>query len=111
MRHRTQFRALDRRITYALLILVAFGSYWATLIGPGRGREMAAFWPTLFMFGYVIAGFWLGRFFTVCGVLVTALTIAGYLWLGEWFSLWMAAINGGGLIGGALWLRRMGSTP
>ena len=101
-------RPWDRRIGYAVLVLVVFGIYWASLIGGTRGRELSAFWPTLFMFGYVVAGFWIGRFFTICGVVVTALTLVGYFWLGEWFYLWMAAVNGGSLIAGGLWLRRMG---
>jgi hypothetical protein len=110
IRVRAKKAAVDRRIIYAMLALVAFGVYWATLIGPERGREMAAFWPTVFMFGYVLAGFWLGRFFTICGLVVTVLTMVGYRWAGEWFNLWMAAVDGVALVGGGLWLRRTGST-
>jgi hypothetical protein len=107
-RARTKTNVWDARIHYALIVMVCFGAYWATLISPARYREIAAFWPTLFMFGYVIAGFWVGKFFTYCGVIVTALTIVGYFWLGPWFYLWMAAVSGGGMIAGGLWLRRLG---
>ena len=107
-RSRVEKRPWDGRIHYALLALVGFGAYWSVLMDPSRGREMAAFWPTLFMLGYVLAGFWLGRFFTVCGLIVTALTIAGYFWLGPWFYLWMAFVAGGGMIAGGLWLRKAG---
>jgi hypothetical protein len=105
-RSRAEQRPWDGRIHYALLAIVAFGIYWSVLIDPVRGREMAAFWPTLFMLGYVLAGFWLGRFFIVCGLVVTALTVAGYFWLGPWFYLWMALVSGGGLMAGGLWLRK-----
>ncbi len=37
---------------------------------------------------------------------VTVLTLAGFLWLGEAFDLWMAFVNGGGLVLGGLWMRR-----
>jgi len=72
------------------------------------GAQISAFWTTLAMLGYVLAGIWLGRFFITCGIAVTALTLVGYFWLGHWFPLWMAAIEGGALIGGGLWLRRIG---
>jgi hypothetical protein len=101
----------DRRITYALLVLVAYGVVWSILLAPFGGREMGAFWPTLFMFGYVVAGLWLGRFFIICGATVTALTLIGFFWLGPWFYLWMAIVSGGGLIAGGLWLRRVGLRP
>lgn len=100
-------RRSDIRFQYAILSMIAFGIFWSVLITPDRGRELAAFWPTLFMLGYVIAGFWVGRFYIYCGVLVTALTMVGYFWLGQWFYLWMAVVSGGSLIAGGLWLRRV----
>jgi hypothetical protein len=60
------------------------------------------------MLGIVIAGLWLGRFFMLCGLSVTALSVLGFFWAGDWFDLWMAVANGGGLIACGLALRRMG---
>ena len=108
VRRRASGRRWDLRITYSMLVMIVFGLVWSIGMGHFGGREMAAFWPTLFMFGYVVMGFWLGRFFTYCGLLVTALTIVGYYWLGDWFLLWMAVVSGGGMIAGGLWLRRLG---
>ena len=107
-RARTKVQTWDSRIHYALIVMICFGAFWVYLIPREHYREIAAFWPTLFMFGYVVAGFWLGRFFTYCGLIVTALTIVGYFWLGAWFYLWMAAVSGGGMIAGGIWLRRLG---
>ncbi len=90
------------------LVLLAFGFVFLILFWPVAPRQMAAFWPTLIMLGFVIAGIWLGRFFIYCGIAVTALTLAGYFWIDAWFPLWMAVVNGGGLIAGGLWLRRQG---
>ena len=101
-------RLWDRRFAWAMLVLVVFGFIWSLVIGQMSPRQCDAFWPTLFMFGYVLAGIWLGRFFIWCGVAVTALTLVGYFWTGPWFQLWMAAIEGAALIGGGLWLRRFG---
>jgi hypothetical protein len=101
----------DMRINYAMLVLVAYGIVWSIVLGPLGPREMGVFWPTLFMFGYIVAGLWLGHFFIYCGLAVTALTMVGYFWLGPWFYLWMAAVGGGGLIAGGIWLRRVGLKP
>ncbi len=35
------------------------------------------------------------------------LTLVGYFRLGDAFDLWMAFVNGGGLIVGGLWMRRI----
>ncbi len=88
---------------------MAFGLLVVIVLGPVSLRRQDAFWPLLFMLGYVLAGNWVGRFFILCGVSVAALTVAGYLWTGAWFPLWMAATMAGALIGSGLWLRRMGA--
>jgi len=41
----------------------------------------------------------------VTGIGVYVLTLAGYFLLPQIFQLWMAAVGGGGLIIGGLWLR------
>lgn len=98
----------DRRATYAFLIVLAFGLFTEWLLGNGRWREISLFWPVLAMTGYIITGLWLGRFYVLCGSVVILLSLAGYLWSGPWFSLWMAVLGGGSLILGGLWLRRVG---
>jgi hypothetical protein len=107
-RAKGEYRASDFRFPAALLALAGFGLVWSYLLAPMSGAQISAFWTTLAMVGYVLAGIWLGRFFITCGIAVTALTLVGYFWLGHWFPLWMAAIEGGALIGGGLWLRRIG---
>lgn len=95
----------DARIPLALLLFFAFGYFTCTLghFGP---RELGAFWPMYFMLVYTIAGLWFGRAFVVIGVGIIALTLIGYFYVGAWFDLWMAFVNGGGLILGGLWMRR-----
>jgi hypothetical protein len=58
------------------------------------------------MLPYVMTGFWFGRVFVVIGMSVIALTLLGYFLAGPWFTLWMAVVNGGGLLLGGLWMRR-----
>jgi hypothetical protein len=98
----------DRPMLYAQFVVYAYGWILITLAWPLTPRQMDAIMPTLFMLGFVLAGLWLGRFFVVLGLAVTALTVAGFFWAGDLFRLWMAVVGGGGLIAGGLWLRRLG---
>lgn len=99
------------RLVAAPAALLAFGLLTTWILGPLDGRRLDAFWPLVFMLGYVLAGLWIGRFFILCGIGVGALTVAGYWLSGPWFALWMAAVNGGALILGGLWMRRAGIRP
>ena len=96
------------RLVYAQMVLILFGFLFLWLLPPSSPRQIAAFFPLVFMMGYVIAGLWMGRFFLFCGILVSALTVIGYLYSGPWLPLWMAAANGGALIAGGLYLRKVG---
>jgi len=97
--------AFDWRIVVAVLLFFAFGAAcsWMGHFGP---RELSAFWPILFMFGYALAGLWLGRAFILVGVGVALLIFAGYLWIDRGFELYLAAVDGGGLVIAGLWMRR-----
>jgi len=97
---------LAPRILMVFALFVGFGFVWATLLGRSGPRELAAFWPTLFLFGYALAGLWFGRAFTIIGVALAALVVAGFFWTGEAFDLYLAVVNGGGLILCGLWMRR-----
>jgi hypothetical protein len=102
-------RALGWRLVGAQIALMGFGGLVVVVLGPFGGRQLDAFWPLIFMLGYVLAGIWVGRFFILCGIAIALLTIAGFWWSGAWFSLWMAVVDGGALILGGLWLRRQGA--
>lgn len=104
-----QQKELRRRLILAQIALVVFGALVVQVLGPFDARQLGAFWPLVFMVGYVLAGFWVGRFFILCGIVVAALTMAGYWWSGPWFSFWMAGVNGAALILGGLWLRYRGA--
>jgi hypothetical protein len=95
----------DWRIVIALLLFVGFGFICCGLghFGP---RELNVFWPILFMFGYAVAGLWLGRAFVMLGIGVALLAFAGYLFVETWFQTYLAVVNGGGLILAGLWMRR-----
>jgi hypothetical protein len=41
----------------AFCLFYAFGWVWANFLRGFGPREQMAFWPTLFLFGYALAGF------------------------------------------------------
>ncbi len=90
----------------ALLLFFAFGFLCSVVLGHFTPRQMGAFWPIYFMLLYIIAGLWFGTAFVAIGLGITALTLIGYFFVGNWFELWMAFVNGGGLMLGGLWMRR-----
>lgn len=100
-------RGFDFRIAMAYLLFFAFGLICSTVFGHFGPREMGAFWPIYFMLFYCLAGLWFGYAFVAIGLCITVLTLIGYLFVaGAAFLLWMAAVNGGGLILGGFWMRR-----
>jgi hypothetical protein len=74
--------------------------------GEAVEQQLGAFFATVPMFAYVAGGIWLGRFFVWLGAVVTALTIAGYCLMPDWFNLWMAITGGGSLVVAGLYIRR-----
>ena len=102
---RSGIRTFDYRMLAAFLLFVAFGTFciWLGHFGP---RQMGAFWTIYFMQVYTIAGLWIGRAFVAIGLGIIALTLVSYFFAGNAFDLWMAFVNGGGLILGGLWMRR-----
>jgi hypothetical protein len=102
--------ALGWQLVQAQLALMGFGVLVVTILGPFSGRQLSAFWPLVYMLGYVLAGIWIGRFFVLCGVAIAVLTVVGFCYTGNWFPLWMAMVNGGALIAGGVWLRRQGAS-
>jgi hypothetical protein len=104
---RTGVRAFDFKVLVAFLLFYGFGILCTGVLGHYGPREMEAFWPIYFMLFYMFGGLWFGGAFIAIGLAITVLTLVGYFFItGPAFLLWMAAVNGGGLILGGLWMRR-----
>ncbi len=99
--------AFDIRLLLVFALFFAFGYLCTNVIGHFGPRQLGAFWPIYFMLFYMLAGLWFGYAFVGIGLGITALTLIGYFFIGEAFPLWMAFVNGGGLILGGLWMRRI----
>lgn len=103
--------ARDWRYYLAMIVLVAFGALFFVVTGPWDGRQHSAFWPLLVMMGFVLGGLWMGRFFIACGAVVSVLVLLGFFAVPvPWYYLWLAVVDGGGLIVAGWWLRRTGAT-
>jgi hypothetical protein len=105
-RRRMSVPNFDFRMAGAFALFFAFGILWSIGLAHFTPRQLGVFWPTYFMMVYAIAGLWVGPAFVAIGLGITALTMIGYVFAGEMFELWMACVNGGGLILGGLWMRR-----
>jgi hypothetical protein len=103
---RTRVRTFDVRTLVVFVLFFAFGYFCTNVLGQFTARQQGTFWPLYFMLFYTIFGLWFGNAFIAIGVGITALTLIGYYFIGETFPLWMAFVNGGGLILGGLWMRR-----
>lgn len=97
-------RTFDLRMLAAFALFVAFGMF-CSWVGYFTPRQLGTFWPIYFMQVYTIAGLWAGYAFVAIGLGITALTLIGYFFAGDWFDLWMAFVDGGGLMLGDLWMR------
>jgi hypothetical protein len=98
--------SFDLRMVAAAVLFFAFGILWSIALGHFTPRQLGVFWPTYFMMVYTIVGLWVGPAFVAIGLGITALTLIGYFFSGDAFDLWMAVVNGGGLLLGGLWMRR-----
>jgi hypothetical protein len=104
---RTHVAMFDLRLPLMFILFFAFGYICTNVLGHFGPRQLGAFWPIYFMLFYALAGLWFGYAFVAIGLAITALTLVGYFYIGAAFPLWMAFVNGGGLILGGLWMRRI----
>lgn len=105
-RGKPHVRRFEARLFLAFLLFFAFGVLWSSGLAHFSGRQLGAFWATYVMLAYTLVGLWVGLAFVAIGVSIAVLTLVGYVFAGPWFDLWMAVVNGGGLVLGGLWMRR-----
>ena len=105
-RARFGVRSFDLRMFAAFVLFIAFGLFCCFVLVHLTPHQLGTFWPVYFMLVYTIAGLWVGQAFVAIGLGITALTLIGYFFAGDWFQLWMAVVDGGGLMLSGLWMRR-----
>jgi hypothetical protein len=105
--HHPYDAGFDIRLLLVFVLFFAFGYLCTSVIGHFGPRQQGTFWPLYFMLFYMLAGLWFGYAFIAIGLGIAALTLIGFFYIGAAFPLWMAFVNGGGLILGGLWMRRI----
>lgn len=94
-----------RRAGIFWLLLLLFGIAIILLTQPADGKQMTVLIILLVMIGQLAMGLLLG-FQAVWWVLpISALTLAGYYLMSDYFYLWMAILGGGGLIALGVYIR------
>jgi hypothetical protein len=103
---RNGIRLFNNRNLLAFLLIAAFGLLccWFGKFSP---RQQTVFWQVYITLVYLTAGLRFGYAFAPLGATIIALTLIGYFTIpGVPLLPWMAAVNGGALIAGTLWMRR-----
>jgi hypothetical protein len=85
--------------------IAAFFTASSAIMAPLHPRQIDAFIPLVFAVVYIVTGLWLGLRFTLCGVVLGAMTVLGFFVSGDFFGLWMAVVGGGVLLLTGFWLR------
>ncbi len=94
------------RAGWLFLIFFVFIGGTIAVMQPGDPRQVGAFIPLVVAVGYAIAGALGAPRLLVLGGIVAVLTLGGFFVLPAHFLLWMAAIGGGSLVLGGIWLRQ-----
>lgn len=94
-----------QRIGLTSLVGLAFITCLVFIARPETSREMNAMISIFFPFMYMASGIWAGWRLFAIGFVTAAGIMAGFVWIDEYYALWMGVFGGGSLIAGGLWLR------
>lgn len=75
------------------------------LTRPEDGKQFAILIILFVMIGWMAMSLLLSLFSTSLGVAILALALIGYLFLGDYFFLWMGILGGGGMIASGFYIR------
>lgn len=100
-------RAKGLRIGMTFLAVWLFVVATFFVMKPVNPMAVGAWIPLIVALLYSIFGIWAGLRFLYAGIVVAALTLGGWLWLREFFLLWMAFVGGGSLMLVGLWLKKV----
>jgi hypothetical protein len=96
---------IGRRIAMTSGIMFVFIFCIVYIARPETPREVNALISIFFPFLYMGAGIWAGWRLFAIGAVTAAGIMAGYIWIEDYYALWMGLFGGGALIASGLWLR------
>ncbi len=105
--HRRAVARLRRIFNGASLTASVFVTASLVVMSPVSPHQIGAFIALVVGASYSVLGLWVGVRFIAIGTALAVLTLGGFLLLPGHFELWMAAVGGGALLVGGLWLRRV----
>ncbi len=97
-------RGLTMVIMNAAIFAFVVATYW--VMQPTTSAQYSVFPPLLVGLIYMVTGSIRRTRMMWVGMAVFALTVAGYAFLKPVLPFWLAAVGGGGLILGGLWMRQ-----
>jgi hypothetical protein len=90
-----------------MLFIFLFVTSVYVVFAPSRHEPYLVFPALVLGLVYVVLGAWKMRRMAWIGAAVFLLAMAGFLFLRPWLPFWLAAVGGGGLVAGGLWLRKV----
>lgn len=97
-------RAVWRNLVSMSAVFAFFyGTFF--ILHPHSGAQVNAVISLFVGTAYALRGLWQGWRIFVLGLALMVLTMTGYLYFPEYYSLWMGVLGGGALILGGLWLK------
>lgn len=88
-------------------VFIAFYAATLAVLQPHTPNQSGAF-PALLMSAiYAGVGIWFLPRWLWLGIGIFTATLIGYFFLAPWFSFWMAAVGGGGLVLTGFWMRKV----
>lgn len=88
-------------------LAAAFGAGSLYVLTPVSGEQVHSFIALALGSAYAAAGLWLGVRILATGLGIAVLTLVGHAFAGDVYTLYMAAVGGGGMMLSAWWLRKV----
>lgn len=90
---------------WAIILFFVFATY--AILEPHSGRQYCAYPALITGCVYMAVGLWRGLRYVISGIVVVTLTLVGYFYIGQVFSIffWFAAVGGCAMILTGLWFR------
>jgi hypothetical protein len=90
---------------WAIILFFVIATY--AILQPHLAKQFCAYPALITGCAYMAVGLWRGLRYVISGVVVVTLTLIGYYYIEQFFSIfyWFAIVGGGAMILTGLWFR------